>query len=163
MLSANATGNWCAVLLFSIVGRLGFGAKKRKRTGGGPIRWFEFVLVLQPLNFYVGNCPIFPEKISFADVIGCPRWEGADAVQLRCAVVIVFIYKVQMVFPKQLHVEQFSIVRREDELRTLGVCLLALEFGWYCQYKLTDKTQRVTASCSHCLSSKESIALLHGW
>jgi len=34
-----------------------------------------------------------------------------------------------MVFPKQLHVEQFSIVRREDELRTLGVCLLALEFG----------------------------------
>lgn len=31
------------------------------------------------------------------------------------------------------------------------------------QYQLTDKTQRVTTLCSHCLSSIESAALHHGW
>jgi hypothetical protein len=39
MLSTNATGNSCVALLFSIVGRLDFG-EKRKRTG-----WDAYTLI----------------------------------------------------------------------------------------------------------------------
>lgn len=47
--------------------------QKRKRTGWCAYTLFVSLLVSQSLNLDVGNCPIFPEKISFADVIGCPR------------------------------------------------------------------------------------------
>ena len=91
--------------------------------------FFSCMPLLNLFNFDNGGCPVFSEKISFAEVIRCKRLEVADSIQLLCAIVFVFIYKVQLVFSKQLHAQQFSVVCSEDKLSAFRVRLLALEFS----------------------------------